>query len=90
MTSTLIKGTVNQSDPNAENGYYTIDYFSEDLKNWTHISDIAAAENNLEDVDIMADGDVIRVTYERETRTRRRQQSFRFLQPTAERHGAVR
>lgn len=69
MTSTLIKGTVNQSDPNAENGYYTIEmYSSEDLKNWTHISDIAAAENNLEDVDIMADGDVIRVTYERETR----------------------
>jgi len=69
MTSTLIRGNVNESDPNIENGFYTIElYTSEDLEHWTHVSDIASAQNNLEDVDVTADGNLIRVTYEQETR----------------------
>ncbi|MGI6108361.1 MAG: hypothetical protein ACOYB8_00750 [Eubacteriaceae bacterium] len=69
MTSTLIQGPVNQSDPNAENGVYTIQlYSSDDMVTWKHVADIASAQNNLEDVDIMADGNLLRVTYEKETR----------------------
>lgn len=68
VTATEIEGTINNPDPEQENGFYTIHlYRSANLKDWTLVSDVAAAQNNLEDVDVFYKEDRFYVTYEKET-----------------------
>lgn len=68
LTYTDIEGTVNNADPNAENGIYTIKaYRSSDLQNWTALQDITSQQHNLEDVDVISDNGRIYISYEKET-----------------------
>lgn len=67
LTTTEIAGTVNNADPELENGWYWIHlYVSTDLKTWTYVSDIDYQQNNLEDVDVLIIDNTFYVTYERE------------------------
>ena len=53
LTHTLIEGTVNNPDPDGDNGTYTVRlYRSDDLEEWTYVTDIVQREQNLEDGDI--------------------------------------
>ena len=68
MTVTEIDGTVNNADPNAENGTYTLHlYKSDNLTDWELAQDIIPAQNNIEDVDLFYDNDRFYVTFEKET-----------------------
>lgn len=68
LTSTVVEGTINRADYKTKNGIYTIQLFeSVDLVNWNYITDIYSAENNLEDVEIDADKNVLRIVFEVET-----------------------
>jgi hypothetical protein len=49
-TYTQIRGTVNNDDPNKENGEYTVFlYRSDDLASWKYVSTIIQARRNIED-----------------------------------------
>ena len=51
ITLTFIKGNVNNSDPNTENGSYVIKLFtSKNLHDFNYIGDIVSEQKNLEDV----------------------------------------
>lgn len=53
LTHTRIDGTINNPDPNAENGTYTVKlYGSKDLENWEYVTDIISRKQNLEDGDL--------------------------------------
>lgn len=53
LTHTLIEGTINNPDPDGENGTYTVRlYRSENLEDWEYVTDIISRKNNLEDGDI--------------------------------------
>ncbi len=58
LTHTCIEGTVNNPDPQGENGVYTVKlYRSENLKDWEYVTDIISRKHNLEDGDLrLADG----------------------------------
>ncbi len=67
MTVTEIIGNVNRANEDEENGEYILHFYSsEDLKNWTFISDITDDRHNIEDVDIINDGNDIYAVYEKE------------------------
>lgn len=68
ITVTEIQGTVNNADPNAENGIYTLKlYKSEDLTKWEFVSDVLKFQNNIEDVDVRYDNEKFYVFFEKET-----------------------
>lgn len=68
MTVTHISGAINNGDINTENGTYTVKlYVSDDLKNWTEVSEVVSAGNNLEDIDLNYYDGRLFVTYEKET-----------------------
>ena len=53
LTHTLIEGTINNPDPNGDNGRYTVRlYRSEDLEEWEYVTDIISEKKNIEDGDI--------------------------------------
>ena len=53
LTHTLIEGTINNPDPDGENGVYTVKlYRSKDLNHWEYITDIISRAQNLEDGDL--------------------------------------
>lgn len=53
LTNTEIEGTINNPDPDGENGIYTVRlYSSEDLEHWEPVTDIISRKQNLEDGDI--------------------------------------
>ena len=53
LTHTTIEGTINNPDPDGENGVYTVKlYRSEDLDHWEYVTDVIRREQNLEDGDI--------------------------------------
>lgn len=53
LTHTVIEGTINNPDPNGENGIYTVKlYRSEDLENWEFMTDIISRKKDIEDGDI--------------------------------------
>ena len=58
LTHTLIGGTINNPDPEGDNGVYTVClYRSEDLDKWEYVTDIISKKQNLEDGDLRtADG----------------------------------
>ncbi len=67
LTCTEIIGTVNNADPNTVNGNYKLHlYMSEDLAEWSWVSDIADLNYNIEDVDIVDYNNVKYVFYEQE------------------------
>ena len=68
MTATEIDGTVNNEKRGTRNGLYTIHvYTSENLTDWTLLSDISSQRNNLEDIDLIVHGDMLLAVYEEET-----------------------
>lgn len=67
ITVTFINGAVNNSDPEAENGEYTIKlYSSQDLENFQYLCDVAKDKRNLEDAVSFYINDRFFVFYERE------------------------
>lgn len=67
ITATEIIGTVNNSDPDAENGEYILHlYKSADLLHWNLVSNIVDVNNNVEDVDMRYIDDKFYITYEKE------------------------
>lgn len=53
LTHTTIEGTINNPDPEGENGIYTVKlYRSHDLEHWEFVTDIIRRQQNLEDGDI--------------------------------------
>ncbi len=53
LTHTCIEGTINNPDPQGENGIYTVKlYRSEDLEQWDHVTDIISRKQNVEDGDL--------------------------------------
>ncbi len=67
LTHTWIEGTVNNPDPQGDNGTYTVKlYRSEDLENWEYVTDIISRKQNLEDGDIRCVNDVMYYFFEME------------------------
>lgn len=60
LTHTTIEGTINNPDPNGDNGTYTVKlYRSDDLENWEYVTDVISRKQNLEDGDIrVRDGEL--------------------------------
>ena len=53
LTHTTIEGTINNPDPEGENGIYTVKlYRSSDLEQWEFVTDVIQRDRNLEDGDI--------------------------------------
>ncbi len=53
LTHTLIEGTVNNPEPEGENGTYTVRlYRSKDLEKWEPVTDVISRKQNLEDGDL--------------------------------------
>lgn len=54
LTYIDIVGSVNNGDPDAENGIYTVRCMrSEDCLHWTKLTDILSCQNNIEDADMI-------------------------------------
>ncbi len=67
LTHTTIDGTINNPDPDGENGLYTVKlYRSEDLVNWEFVTDIISLENNIEDGDLRLVDGVLYYFFEKE------------------------
>lgn len=68
VSSTKIDGNVNISDPNINNGQYTLQlYKSNNLIEWEYVSDILSYKSNVEDIDLIDDNGYLRLTFEKET-----------------------
>ncbi len=67
LTSTNIVGNVNNSNPNVENGLYTVElYKSSDLSNWQFLSNVVSYKSNIEDVELYKQDGVLRLIFEKE------------------------
>ena len=56
VTHTTIEGTINNPDPNGDNGIYSLELFaSKDLKQWEHRTTITSQKQDIEDIDFMLD-----------------------------------
>ena len=56
VTHTTIEGTINNPDPNGDNGIYSLElYASKDLKNFEHRTTITSQKQDIEDIDMMLD-----------------------------------
>ena len=56
VTHTTIEGTINNPDPNGDNGIYSLKlYASKDLINWEHRTTITSQKQDIEDIDMMLD-----------------------------------
>ena len=67
VTATEIVGNINNSDPKAENGTYTVHFLrSDNLKDWEPVSDIISVSSNIEDIDLVYHKGRIYVCYEKE------------------------
>ena len=56
VTHTTIEGTINNPDPNGDNGVYSLELFaSKDLENWEHRATITSQKHDIEDIDMMLD-----------------------------------
>lgn len=68
LTTTVVEGTINRDNYYEDNGFYKVQIFqSEDLINWTLISDVLALESNIEDVELNTDNGYLQIIYEVET-----------------------
>lgn len=67
VTHTTIEGTINNPDPNGENGIYTLElYASKDLQSWEHRATITSQQQDIEDIDMIWDGENLHCIYEKE------------------------
>lgn len=67
VTHTTIDGTINNPDPNGENGSYTLQlYYSEDLKTFEHRTTIISEKQDIEDIDMVYDEGRLYCFYEKE------------------------
>lgn len=67
LTHTTIEGTINNPDPDGENGIYTVKlYRSADLESWEFVTDIISMDRNLEDGDIRLRDGVLYYFFEME------------------------
>lgn len=67
LTHTLIDGTVNNPNPNGENGIYTLQlYASKDLKNFEHRTIIVSEKHDIEDIDMVYHDGRLHCIYEKE------------------------
>lgn len=67
VTATEIAGNINNADPNAENGIYTVHCFrSANLKDWEPLPDILSVPANIEDIDLLYHNGRIYICYEKE------------------------
>ncbi len=67
LTHTTIDGTINNPEPEGDNGLYTVKlYRSENLEDWEFVTDIISLRKNLEDGDIRYTDGVLYYFFERE------------------------
>lgn len=67
ITVTEIEGTVNNDNPDAENGHYTIHmYRTDNLTDFEYIGDVCEDDHNLEDVVVLVNNNRMYVVFERE------------------------
>ena len=67
VTHTTIEGTINNPDPNGDNGIYSLElYVSHDLINWEHRTTITSQKQDIEDIDMLYDGKTLYCIYEKE------------------------
>lgn len=67
VTHTTIEGTINNPDPNGDNGIYSLELFSsKDLKNWEHRTTIVSEKHDIEDIDVMFFENKLYCIYEKE------------------------
>lgn len=67
ITVTTINGTINNSNPDKDNGIYSVDlYKSKDLLNWTYIDTIIRDNHNIEDLAAMNVNGTYYIFFERE------------------------
>ena len=56
VTHTTIEGTINNPDPNGDNGVYSLElYVSKDLKSFEHRTTITSQKQDIEDIDMFLD-----------------------------------
>ena len=67
ITHTTIDGTINNPDPNGDNGVYTLQlYASKDLKRFEHRTTIVSEKHDIEDIDMMYENNTLYCIYEKE------------------------
>lgn len=67
VTHTTIEGTINNPDPNGDNGVYSLELFtSKDLEHWEHRTTITSQKHDIEDIDMMYDSEKLYCFYEKE------------------------
>lgn len=67
VTYTTIDGTINNPDPEGDNGIYTLELFaSKDLKNWEHRCTVISEKQDIEDIDLLYENDMLYCIYEKE------------------------
>ena len=67
VTHTTIEGTINNPDPNGDNGIYSLElYASKDLKEWEHRTTITSQKHDIEDIDMLYDENTLYCIYEKE------------------------
>ena len=67
VTHTTIEGTINNPDPNGDNGIYSLElYASKDLENWEHRTTITSQKQDIEDIDMLYDEKTLYCIYEKE------------------------
>ncbi len=67
VTHTTIEGTINNPDPNGDNGIYSLElYSSKDLKDWEYRTTITSQKHDIEDIDMLYDEDTLYCIYEKE------------------------
>ena len=67
VTHTTIEGTINNPDPNGDNGIYSLElYASKDLEKWEHRTTITSQKQDVEDIDMLYDENTLYCIYEKE------------------------
>ena len=67
VTHTTIDGTINNPDPNGDNGVYTLQlYASKDLESFEHRATIVSEKHDIEDIDMMYENNTLYCIYEKE------------------------
>ena len=67
VTHTTIDGTINNPEPDGDNGIYSLELFaSEDLVNWEHRTTIISEKHDIEDIDMICYGNQLYCIYEKE------------------------
>ncbi len=67
VSHTTIEGTINNPDPNGENGLYSLELFaSKDLKTWEHRATIVSEKHDIEDIDMVQEENKLYCVYEKE------------------------